>query len=107
MVEISFIWKLVIFGVILVIGYFVLRYYEIDPFTAMWESIADLEWNLTALILTIVFSAIFWAILWKTPYWATTYGGSLLFITGLPAKLFMTIMLPVIGYPLAVRSLNK
>lgn len=104
---IPFYLKLIIFLVLLIVAYFVLRQYDLDPLVALGESIQEMEWNMTAVVLTLLFSAFIWVILWKTPWWATTYGGDILDVTGLPAKLFLTLGTPVFGYPLAVRSLNR
>ncbi len=107
MVELSLWVKLGIFIAILIIAYFILRYYEIDPIIGFWEAISGMEWNPLALILTILFSALLLAIVWKTPMWATPEVCRFTRINCLPMKTLISILLPIIGYPLAVRALNK
>ena len=98
--------KLLIFFAILVIAYLVLRYYEMDPLVLVQEAISDIEWNITALILTLIFSFLLLAMIWKAPWWSKECVRTFC-ITGVPAKIVMSILLPFIGYPLAVRALNK
>ena len=108
MVELSLGIKVGIFAAILVIGYFVLRHLDMDPIISFWESITEMEWNVTALVLTILISAIMWVIMWKTSMWATPETAyRFTTITGVPMKLLISIVLPIIGYPLAVRALTK
>ena len=108
MVELTLWVKLGIFVAILIIAYFVLRYYEMDPIMGFWESISGVEWNPVALILTLSFSALMWAIMWKTSWWAApTEAYRFTLVYGVPMKTLISILLPIIGYPLAVRSLNK
>ncbi len=106
--EITVWMKLAIFVVILIIAYFVLRYYEMDPVLGMWEAVSEVEWDITALVLTIGFSSIMWAIMWKTSMWATPEEAyRFTQITGVPMKVILSVLLPIIGYPLAVRARNK
>ena len=101
MIELTMEIKLGIFVAILVIGYFVLRHYEMDPVVGLWEALSSMEWNPTALVLTLLFSALLWAIMWKNPMWVN----SVAYGTG--SKIFLSIATPIVGYPLAVRALNK
>ncbi|KKL68214.1 hypothetical protein LCGC14_2127180 [marine sediment metagenome] len=108
MVELTIEIKLGIFVAILVIGYFVLRYFEIDPIVGTWEAVSEMEWDPKALILTLLFSVLVLAFIWKSPMWATPEEAyRITKITGVPMKTLLSILLPVIGYPLAVRALNK
>ena len=103
----------------MVIAYFVLEYFwEINYLEIAWESITDIgsafteiEWNPVALSLTIIFSSIIWFILWGTSWWDTIplseCGRILICLTSFPHKIFFTIGTPLLGYPLALRSLNK
>lgn len=98
--------KLIIFAILLVVLYFVFKYFfEIDLLEMIWlslmEAIQSIEWSLTALVLTFVFSGIMWAIMWKNPIWVDST-----FFTP-TYKIILSILLPLIGYPLAVSSLNK
>ena len=96
-----------IFIVILIIAYFVLRHLEMDPIVGLWEAITGMEWDLTALILTFIFSAFLLAFIWKSPMWATPETYRVTQITGVPMKILMSILLPIIGYPLAARARQK
>ena len=107
MIELTLWMRLGIFVVILVIAYFILRHFEIDPVIGFWEAISGMEWNLKALILTLLFSSIMIAIIWKTPMWATPETYRFTQVTGPPMKILISILLPIIGYPLAVSALNK
>lgn len=107
MVELSIGIKIGIFAAILTVGYFVLRYYELNPILSFWESISEVEWDIKALILTVLFSSMMWAIMWKTSMWATPETYRFTQVNGIPMKILISILLPIIGYPLAVRSLNK
>ena len=107
-IELTLWMKVSIFAVILVVTYFILRHYDMDPIRGMWESITEMEWNLKALILTLLFSVLVLAFIWKSPMWATPelpYRSTQ--ITGIPMKTLLSILLPIIGYPLAARALNK
>ena len=99
--------KVTIFILILVIAYFVLKHFDMDPVMGFWEAITEIEWDIKALVLTILFSSLMWAIMWKTSMWATPEIYRATQITGLPMKTLLSILLPIVGYPLAVRSLNK
>ena len=99
--------KVSIFIVILIIAYFVLRHLEMDPIVGIWEAISGIEWNLSALVLTLLFSSLMLAFIWKSPMWVTPETYRFTQITGTPMKILMSILLPIIGYPLAVRALNK
>ena len=101
MVELTLGIRLIIFVLILVIGYFILRHYEIDLVMIVWESISELEWNPTALVLTLLFSALLWAMMWKSPLWLNSTA------FGTPSRIFLTIALPIVAYPLSVRALTK
>ena len=101
MVEITLWMKLTIAAIILVVGYFILRYYEMDPIVGLWNAVSQMEWNPTALVLTLMFSALLWAIIWKSPMWVDSTA------FGTPSKIFLTIATPIVGYPLAARALNK
>ena len=96
-----------IFIVILIIAYFVLRHLEMDPIAGFWEAITGMEWDLTALILTFLFSAFVLAFIWKSPMWATPETYRFTQITGIPMKILMSILLPIIGYPLVARARQK
>ncbi len=100
--------RVIIFIVILIIAYFILRYYEMDPILGMWESLSEIEWDPKALILTLLFSSIVLAFIWKSPMWATPEEAyRFTKITGIPMKILLSILLPIIGYPLANRALTK
>ena len=100
--------KVVIFVVVLIVGYFILKHYDMDPAVVFWESLTEIEWDPKALILTLMFSAIVLAFVWKSPMWATPEEAyRFTKITGIPMKVLLSILLPVIGYPLAVRAGNK
>jgi len=99
--------RVTIFIVILIIAYFVLRHLEMDPIVGLWEAITGMEWDLTALILTFIFSALLLAFIWKSPMWATPETYRVTQITGLPMKILMSILLPIIGYPLAAKARQK
>lgn len=101
MVELTVEIKIGIFVAFLIIGYFILRYFEMDPIVGFWEAISGLEWNLTALVLTLLFSSMMWIMVWKSPIWVN----STAFGTG--SRIFLTVALPIVGYPLAVRALSK
>ena len=96
-----------IFIAILVIAYFIMRYFEIDPIMGFWESISGMEWNLKALILTILFSSLMLAFIWKSPMWITPEVCRFTKVTCPPMKILISILLPIIGYPLAANALNK
>ncbi len=94
--------KIIIIIVLMIVTYFLLKFFmDIDLIEEMVGSIKDIEFNWTALILTLVFSSMMWAIMWMNPIWKASTA------FGTPSKIFLTIALPIIGYPLAVRSLNK
>lgn len=100
--EISIGWKLGILFIIIIILYFLLKYlFDVDVLEEIAESISGIEFNMTALILTFLFSGVIWAIIWINPLWvnSTAFGPG--------SKIFLTIALPIVGYPLAIRSLNK
>lgn len=100
--------KLAIFLVVLIIAYFILRRFEMDPIISLFEAVTELEWDLKALILTLLFSSLMWAIMWKTSMWATPEEAyRFTRINGMPMKMLLSILLPIIGYPLTVRALNK
>ena len=105
--EINLWTKVGIFIVILIIAYFVLRHLEMDPIVGFWEAITSMEWDLTALFLTIIFSAFLLAFIWKSPMWATPETYRVTQITGTPMKILMSILLPIIGYPLVARASKK
>lgn len=99
--EISIWIKIGIFVVVLVAAYIFLRYQSIDPFAALFESFSEMEFNMTALVLTLAFSVLMWFIIWKNPFWVSSTAYSVF------DKIFLTVAVPVVGYPLAVRALNK
>ena len=99
--------KVAIFIVILIIAYFIMKHFDINPLMEFWESISGLQWNLSALVLTLLFSSLLLAFIWMSPLWATPETYRLTQITGIPMKILMSILLPIIGYPLAARALNK
>ena len=108
MIEITLWMKVTIFILILVISYFVLKHFDMDPVMGFWEAITEIEWDLTALVLTFIFSSLVLAFIWKSPMWATPeIPYRLTQITGIPMKILMSILLPIISYPLAVRARNK
>ena len=103
--------RLLAFAVFMIVLYFVLKYYDIDFLEMVRDFFADIfesfEWNVVGVVLTLLFSAIMWGFLWLTPWWATTDCGTVFCVTGLPAKIIMSVLLPIIGYPLALRALNR
>ena len=107
MIELTIWMRIGIFILMLIIAYFVLRHYEIDIIMDFWESLSEIEWNPKALILTLLFSALVLAFIWKSPMWATPEVCRFTKINCLPMKTLLTILLPMIGYPLAVKALNK
>lgn len=64
-----------------------------------WLEEIDLDWY--TLGLTGVLSAVMIAVMWFNPIWKD----SLAFTTG--TKILMSIVLPVIAYPLVHKQLNK
>ena len=102
MVELSITVKLIILFAVIVIVYLLLRFYmDYDILEVLWESITELEYNLTAVIITLALTLFMWAVIWLNPLWIkSTY-----FTFG--KKMFLTITFPIVGYVLAVRGLNK
>ena len=108
MFEITLWMKGIIFIVILIVGYFVLKYYEMDPVVEMWESITEMEWDPVVLVLTLLFSSIVLAFIWKSPMWTTPIEPyRFTDITGIPMKILLSILLPIIGYPLANKAWHR
>lgn len=97
----SFELKIGIFVLLVIIIYFVLRYYDMDPLVATWETISEIEWNITVLILTLMISAIMWAVIWTNPFWVNSVA------YGFKSKVFLTIVVPIVGYFLGLRAWNK
>lgn len=106
---ISIWWKVGIIFFLLIAQYFVLRiFFDFDELDVVKESFFEIEFQIVPLILTLVISAIFWAILWGTPWWATNYAcGRWSCVNGPIMKVVLTVLLPIVGYPFAVRSWNK
>lgn len=94
--------KIGIIAVVIIVIYFVLKYFfEYDLLVEMWESISGIEFNITALIVTLVMAIFMYAVIWLNPFWVKST-----FFT-FEKKLFLTVAFPIIGYVLAVRGLNK
>ena len=102
MVVLSITVKLIILFAVIVIVYLLLKFYmDYDLLEVIWESISGLEFNWTALVVTLVLTLFMWAVIWLNPIWIK----SIYFTFG--RKMFLTIAFPIIGYVLAVRGLNK
>ncbi len=100
--EFSLTIKLIILFAVIVIMYLVSKYWmDYDLLEVIRESILELEFSITGLVLTILFSSVMWAIIWGNPLWVNSIA------FGFWHKLFLTVALPIVGYPLAVRALNK
>lgn len=99
--EINIYWKLAIMFVVLVVAYFVLRYFEMDPFVALWEGLTEVEINMAVLVVTFVISGVLWLIIWKNPFWVNSTA------FGTPSKIFLSVAAPIVGYIFGLRAWDK
>ena len=102
MIVLSITAKLIILLIVIIGIYLILKFWlDYDVLEVLWESITELEFNWTAVIITLAMTLFMWAVIWLNPIWIkSTY-----FTFG--KKMFLTISFPIIGYILAVRGLNK
>lgn len=104
--ELTLTTRLILFAVILIAIYFGAKHFlDIDILEFVWltivESIKDVEWSLIAFITTIVFTAIMLTMIWKSPLWVN----AVYFDT--TKKLILSVLFPIVAYPISVRAWNK
>ncbi len=94
--------KIIIMVVVAIAGYLIMKYaFDYDILLELWEGLINFELDAKALVLSVVFSIAMWLVIWLNPFWVN----STFFSPGY--KIFLTVALPVVGYPIALRALNK